>query len=285
MKLLFLVRILQINNMRWHRRRRTLRCFNNDAKHGHTAELLAFCVAHDLVILVALNQYVAHVWDVANTDELHSLFIVKQLLRYVLLEFGVVVGESIIVWMNHTEYVIYSKVVALINSNLKSNARNVCGVPLETYGHSETNSDDVMKSLYVLPPATALMDLNGYTTAIDQLEKAFERLSNTQLVVHEPPYHLDDNRVLERATTHVHLTVSELEQNLVILRQYVAELEAHLGDRKREEEAIHGVLTSLKAERAKLEQPNGKREAGAAEAEPAAKKANVTAAPVAAAKK
>jgi len=129
------------------------------------------------------------------------------------------------------------------------------------------------------------MDLNGYTTAIDQLEKALERLSNTQLVVHEPPYHLDNNRILERATEHVHLTVSELEQNLVILRQYVAELEAHIGDRKREEEAIHGVLASLKAERAKLEQPNGKREATPTDAEPAAKKPNVAAPPVAVAKK
>lgn len=111
------------------------------------------------------------------------------------------------------------------------------------------------------------MDLNGYTTTIDLLEKDAERLQKAQLVVRQPPYHLDDSRVLSVSNTHAHLTHAELEENLVILRQYVAELEAHIGDRKRETEAIHGVLTSLRLERAKLEQPNGKREAPPAEAD------------------
>jgi hypothetical protein len=130
------------------------------------------------------------------------------------------------------------------------------------------------------------MDVNGYTTTIDLLEKDLERLQKAQLVVHHPPYLLDDNRVFDRPITHIHLTATELEQNIAILRQYVEELEAHSRDRKREEEAIHGVLATLKGERTKLEVPNGKRDAAATlEAEPAAKKPNVPASHVMGAKK
>lgn len=129
------------------------------------------------------------------------------------------------------------------------------------------------------PLATPPMDLNGYTTAIDCLEKDLEKLSNAQYVVIEPPYFLDDERVLSVSKIHVHQTPEEFGANLATLKQHVEHLEAILADRKREKETITGVLVQLKAERAKLELPNGKRDAPAPEAENDPKKPKIVAPP------
>jgi len=116
------------------------------------------------------------------------------------------------------------------------------------------------------------MDVNAYTTAIDHCEKELEKLHKAQFTTLEPPYFLDDSRVLSVSAEHVHQTHAEFDENLAILRQHLEYLEAALADRKREKETIHGMLAGLKAERAKLEQGNGVKRPAADGVEPDAKK-------------
>lgn len=124
------------------------------------------------------------------------------------------------------------------------------------------------------------MDQNAYTTAIDRISKDLERLEKNDLLVLEPPYLLDDARVLTVSETHARCSTTEIEQNLDILRYHVALLEGALADHRREKETLARVLEAMKAERTKLEtSQNGKRESTPTDPEPDAKKAKTAPAP------